>query len=107
MGRTRENQGIYSLNSWKKGAAVSERRTELLMLYPLFMVRRSRQTQKLTKQTAEALVLSTQANIEGAEWLLTQHNFTYMLPGVFADEALKKFFGQARQRNGVISTLTL
>ena len=57
-------------------------------------------TQKLTKQTAEALVLSTRANIEAAEWLLTQHNFTYVLPGVFADEALEKFFGQARQRNG-------
>ena len=44
-------------------------------------------TQKLTKQTAE--------------WLLIQHNFTYVLPGVFADKALEKFFGQARQRNGV------
>lgn len=57
-------------------------------------------TQKLTKQTAEALVLSTRANIEAAEWLLTQYKFTYVLPGVFADEALEKFFGQARQRNG-------
>ena len=56
-------------------------------------------TQKLTKQTAEALVLSTRANIEAAEWLLNQHNFIYMLPGEFADEALEKFFGQARQRN--------
>ena len=26
MGRIRENQGIYSLNSWEKGAAISERR---------------------------------------------------------------------------------
>ena len=26
MGQTRENQGIYSLNSWEKGAAVSERK---------------------------------------------------------------------------------
>ena len=26
MGRTRENQDIYSLNSWEKGVAVSERR---------------------------------------------------------------------------------
>ena len=43
-------------------------------------------------------MLSTRANIEAAEWLLTQHNFTYVLPGVFADEALEKFFGQARQR---------
>ena len=57
-------------------------------------------TQKLIKQTAEALVLSTRANIEGAEWLLTQHNFSYVLPGVFADKALEKFFGHARQRNG-------
>ena len=31
---------------------------------------------------------------------MIQHNFTYVLPGVFADEALEKFFGQARQRNG-------
>ena len=57
-------------------------------------------TQKLTKQTAEALVLSTGVNMEAVEWLLTQDNFTYVLPGVFADEALEKFFGQARQRNG-------
>ena len=57
-------------------------------------------TQKLTKQTAEALVLSTRVNIEAAEWLLTQHNFTDVLPGVFPDEALEKFFGQSRQRNG-------
>ena len=26
MGQTRENQGIYSLNIWEKGAAVTERR---------------------------------------------------------------------------------
>lgn len=57
-------------------------------------------TQKLTKQTAEAMVLSTKANIEAATILLNQHNFTYVLPGVFADEALEKFFGQARQRSG-------
>ncbi|CAK8695152.1 unnamed protein product [Clavelina lepadiformis] len=57
-------------------------------------------TQKLTNQTAEAFVLSTRANIEAAELLLTQHNFIYVLPGVFADEALEKFFGQARQRSG-------
>ena len=57
-------------------------------------------TKNLTKQTAEAMVLSTRANIEAAEWLLTQHNFTYVLSGVFADEALEKFFGQARQRDG-------
>ncbi|CAK8691011.1 unnamed protein product [Clavelina lepadiformis] len=57
-------------------------------------------TQKLTNQTAEAFVVSTRANIEAAELLLTQHNFIYVLPGVFADEALEKFFGQARQRSG-------
>ena len=45
-------------------------------------------------------MLSTRANIEAAELLLTQHNFTYVLPDVFADEAFEKFFGQPRQRNG-------
>lgn len=32
--------------------------------------------------------------------LLTQHNFIYVLLGAFADEALEKFFSQARQRSG-------
>ena len=45
-------------------------------------------------------MLSTRANIEAAEWLLTQHNFTYVFPVCFADEALEKFFRQVRQRNG-------
>ena len=49
-------------------------------------------TQKLTKQTAYAFVLSTRANVQAAELLLTHHNFSYVLPGVFADEALEKFF---------------
>ena len=31
--------------------------------------------------------------------MLAHHNFRYVLPGVFADEALEKFFGQARQRS--------
>ena len=56
-------------------------------------------TQKLTKQTAYAFVLSTRANVQATELLLTHHNFSYVLPGVIADEALEKFFGQARQRS--------
>jgi hypothetical protein len=57
-------------------------------------------TQKLTQQTANAFVMSTKTNIEAAELLLNEHGFSYVLPGIFADEALKKFFGQARQRSG-------
>ena len=44
MGRTRENQGIYSLNSWEKGAAVSERRKAQLhsvMQYSVISERRN------------------------------------------------------------------
>ena len=44
MGRTRENQGIYSLNSWEKGAAVSERRKAQLhsvVQYRMFSERRN------------------------------------------------------------------
>ena len=55
---------------------------------------------KLTKQTAEAFTVSTMANVEAAKYLLIQKNFKFVLPGIFADEALEKFFGQARQRSG-------
>ena len=48
--------------------------------------------QKLTKSTADAFVASTRANIEAALLLLTNCNFSYLLPGVFADEALEKIF---------------
>ena len=55
---------------------------------------------KLTKQTAEAFTESTMANVAAAKYLLTQKKFDYVLPAIFADEALEKFFGQARQRSG-------
>ena len=50
--------------------------------------------QKLTKQTADAFVVSTRANIQAAQLLLTEYNFSYVLPGVFADEALEKWPSQ-------------
>ena len=55
---------------------------------------------KLTKPTADAFVVSTRANVQSAQLPLTEFNFSYALPGVFADEALEKFFGQARQCSG-------
>lgn len=57
-------------------------------------------TKKLTKQTANAFIISTKSIIEAANVLLNEHNFSYVLPAIFADEALEKFFGQARQRSG-------
>ena len=55
---------------------------------------------KLTKQTAEAFVQSTRGNIEAAKLLLSQKDFKYVLPSVFSDDALEKFFCQARKRSG-------
>ena len=55
---------------------------------------------KLTKPTADALIVSTIANIQVAQLLLTKYNFSYVLPGAFADEAVKKPFGQASQSCG-------
>ena len=54
---------------------------------------------KLTKQTGTAFVVSTKTNIQAATYLLENENFDYVLPAVNADEALEKFFGQARMRN--------
>lgn len=45
-------------------------------------------------------MLPARPNTQAAELLLTRHNFIHVLPGVFADEVLEKFFGQDRQRNG-------
>ena len=64
-------------------------------------------SQNKLSTTLYTMVLSTRANIEAADWLLTQHNFTYVLPGVFADAALEKLFGKPDNAMGVISTLTL
>ena len=55
---------------------------------------------KLTKPTANVFFVSTRANVQSAQLLLTEFNFSYALPGVFAHEALEKFFGQARQCSG-------
>ena len=54
---------------------------------------------KLTKATSEAFLVSTNANIEAAKYLLESKNFDYVLPGIFADEILEKFFGKTRMRN--------
>ena len=56
--------------------------------------------EKLTKQTAEAFISSTKANIDAARYILNEMNFQYVLPGIFSDDALEKFFGQSRQRSG-------
>jgi len=55
---------------------------------------------KLTRFTARAFVLTTIYNINAAEYLLEKHDFRYVLPAVFSQDPLEKFFGQARQRFG-------
>ena len=44
--------------------------------------------------------MSTRNNVAAAKLLLAEKDFDYVLPAIFADEALEKFFGQARQRCG-------
>ena len=56
--------------------------------------------QKLTEHTGKALTVSTKSNIEAATFLMTEKGFDYVLPAVFADENLERFFRQTRQRNG-------
>ena len=56
--------------------------------------------QKLTKPTGNAFITSTKFNMEAATFLLTEKNFEYVLPAIFADKVLEKFFGKTRQRNG-------
>lgn len=55
---------------------------------------------KLTKFTADAFVVTTKFNIAAATKLLSDYHFSYVLPAVFSQDPLEKFFGQARQRFG-------
>ena len=68
MGRTRENQGIYSLNSWEKGAVVSEmRKTQLhnLVLVQLcFSPFRDCSTFLLTVETINTLIFSGSSHFD-------------------------------------------
>ena len=45
-------------------------------------------------------MVTTKFNIAAATELLTDHHFHYVLPAVFSQDPLEKFFGQARQRYG-------
>ena len=55
---------------------------------------------KLTKFTAEAFVITTINNIAASKHLLENCDFQYILPAIFSQDPLEKFFGQARQRCG-------
>ena len=55
---------------------------------------------KLTNQTGTAFTITTRTNMESATALLNEYEFEYVLPAVFSDDAIEKFFGQARQRKG-------
>ena len=55
-------------------------------------------TLKLTKSTSAAFIVTTRSNIDAATLLLTTEKFQYVLPAIFADEVLEKFFGNTRMR---------
>jgi len=55
---------------------------------------------KLTKFAADAFAVTTKFNIAAATDLLSTHHFRYVLPAIFSQDPLEKFFGQARQQFG-------
>ena len=60
---------------------------------------------KMTKFTAAAFIVTTKSSIAAATYLLAHHHFEFVLPAVFSQDPLEKFFGQARQRHGGNFTL--
>ncbi|KAI6651857.1 hypothetical protein LOD99_4736 [Oopsacas minuta] len=55
---------------------------------------------KLTKQTTGAFTVSTLNNVDAAKLLLADKDFDYILPAIFADEALEKFSAKPGKRRG-------
>ncbi|KAI6659431.1 hypothetical protein LOD99_10779 [Oopsacas minuta] len=62
---------------------------------------------KLTKQTAEAFTVSTRNNVDAAKLLLADRDFDYVLPAIFADEALEKFSAKPGKEEVETFTLTI
>ena len=55
---------------------------------------------KLTAFTTDALIITTDNNIQDAIHLLSSNNFSYILSAVFSQDPLENIFGTARQRCG-------
>ena len=55
---------------------------------------------KLTKFTADAFIVTTKFSVAAATYLLTHHQFEFVLPAVFSQDPLEKFFGQAKRHVG-------
>ena len=55
---------------------------------------------KLKQQTGNAFLVATDTNIRAAKMLIETHEFEYVIPAVFSQNPLEKFFGQCRQRVG-------
>ena len=53
---------------------------------------------KLTVNTADAFIITTRTVVAASKHILTNYNYTYILPGVWSDDALEKFFGRTRER---------
>jgi hypothetical protein len=56
--------------------------------------------QKLTLSTANAFVSTTKTAIAASKHILKHHDHDYVLPAVWADEPVEKFFGVTRVRTG-------
>ena len=54
----------------------------------------------MTVYTGNAFVTTTKTNIDAAKYLIEEQSFKFVLPAVFSQSPLEKFFGQARQRKG-------
>ena len=55
---------------------------------------------KLTKFTADDFIVTTKFSVAAARYLLTHHQFEFVLSAVFSQDPPERFFGQARQRHG-------
>ena len=55
---------------------------------------------KLTKFTADAFIVTTKFSVAAPTYLLTHHQFEFVLFAVFSQDPPGKFFGQAIQRHG-------
>ena len=59
-----------------------------------------RRKHKLTVSTANAFITTTKTAIAATKHILTHHDHEYVLPAVWTDDPVEKFFGCTRGRTG-------
>ena len=77
---------------------------KVLCIYPKYVIRYQpvymRELETGKENAGNAFLITTKYNVLASKKLIESHCFEYVLPAIYSQNPIEKFFGQARQRVG-------